>query len=137
MSCLHRAGMAKERELSAEQKQATIKEFNFSKGLLVAIFAGVMSSCMSFGITAGAPIAAVSVDAGVPKLWENSAVLVVVLAGGFTTNIIWCIILNIKNRSARDYIRAEKASLAGNYMFSALAGITWYFQFMFNSIDCY
>ena len=125
------AGISKERELSTEQKRRSIKEFNFLQGLLVAIFAGIMSSCMAFGIAAGKPIANLAVEQGTRPLWQNSPVLVVVLAGGFTTNFIWCIILNIKNRSAKNYLHAGDTSLAANYFFSALAGVTWYLQFMF------
>lgn len=125
------AGVSKEKELSAEQKRATVKEFNFPKGLLVAAFAGIMSSCMAFGIAAGKPIARLAVERDVSPLWQNSPVLLVVLAGGFTTNFIWCVILNVRNRSARNYRDAGDASLTGNYLFSALAGITWYLQFMF------
>jgi len=125
------AGVSKEKELSSEQKRATVREFDFFKGLLVAIFAGVMSSCMAFGIAAGKPIAHLAVEQGVRPLWQNGPVLVVVLAGGFTTNFIWCAGLNVRNHSARDYFIARDASLAGNYFFSALAGITWYLQFMF------
>lgn len=125
------AGMSKEKELSAEQKRATIKEFSFVKGLLVAVFAGVMSSCMAFGIATGKPIAQLAVERGVAPLWQNSPVFIIVMAGGFTTNFIWCLILNIRNRSAGNYLAARDASLAGNYLFSALAGITWYLQFMF------
>ena len=55
----------------------------------------------------------------------------VVLAGGFTTNFLWCLRLNLKSRTAVNYVRAGGASLAANYVFSALAGITWYLQFMF------
>lgn len=126
-----RAGIAKERELSPDQKRASIKEFSFVKGVLVAIFAGIMSSCMAYGITAGEPIAQLAVERGTPALWQNSPVFIVVMGGGLTTNLIWCLVLNIKNRSAKDYITVGQASLAGNYFFSALAGITWYFQFMF------
>ncbi|MHC4511268.1 MAG: L-rhamnose/proton symporter RhaT [Planctomycetota bacterium] len=125
------AGMSKERELSAEQKRGSIKEFDFLRGLVVAIFAGVMSSCMAFGIAAGKPIANLAVECGVRPLWQNSPVLVVVLAGGFTTNLIWCLILNIRNCSAKDYIHARETSLVANYLFSAMAGVTWYLQFMF------
>jgi L-rhamnose-H+ transport protein len=125
------AGMSKEKELSSDQKRATIKEFSFLKGLLVAVFAGVMSSCMAFGIAAGKPIAHLAVERGAAPLWQNSPVFIIVMAGGFTTNFIWCVILNVRNRSARDYVAANDASLAGNYLFSALAGITWYLQFMF------
>ena len=125
------AGISKERELSTEQKRRSIKEFNFLKGLFVAIFAGIMSSCMAFAIAAGKPIANLAVEQGTRPLWQNSPVLLVVMAGGFTTNFIWCIILNIKNRSAKNYLHAGNTSLAVNYFFSALAGVTWYLQFMF------
>ncbi len=124
------AGMCKEREMSGEQKRLAIKEFDFVKGLLVAGFAGVMSSCMAYGLAAGKPIAEAAVKASVKPLWQNSPVLVVVLLGGFTTNALWCIILNIKNRSAANYIDG-KTPLPTNYLFSALAGVTWYLQFMF------
>lgn len=125
------AGISKEKELSDEKKKETIKEFNFRKGVWVAIFAGVMSACMAFGIAAGEPIGKLAVERGVPSLWQNSPIFICILAGGFTTNFIWCVFLNIKNRTAKNYLDTTNASLAGNYVFSALAGITWYFQFMF------
>ena len=75
-----------------------------------------------------------------------------VLLGGFTTNFIWCVALNFKNRTGDQYfkttLRNESSSQSGtvtepgpmvqnsvpmlnNYLFSALAGVTWYFQFFF------
>ena len=125
------AGVSKEGELSEEERKATIKEFNFTRGLWVAIFAGIMSACMAFGIACGKPIARLAVDNGTKSLWQNSAVFVCILAGGFTTNFIWCVFLNIKNRTSKDYLNSGNASLVANYVFSALAGITWYLQFMF------
>jgi len=125
------AGMCKEKVLSAEQKKATIEEFHFTKGIFVAIFAGVMSACMAFGIAAGKPIAKLAVEAGTGKSLQNSVVFVVILLGGFTTNLLWCVFLNIKNRSGRNYVDAKGAPLVNNYAFSAFAGITWYLQFMF------
>ncbi|MFL5731051.1 MAG: L-rhamnose/proton symporter RhaT [Cytophagaceae bacterium] len=124
------AGISKEKEMPQEQKQETIKEFNFSKGFLVAIFSGILSACMAFGFAAGRPIAAIAIEKGVDPLWQNSAVLIVILSGGFTTNFIWSLILNIRNKSGRDYVRKD-LPLLKNYFFSALAGITWYLQFMF------
>ena len=126
-----KAGMRKERELSAEQKQAAVSEFSFVKGLWVAVFAGVMSSCMAFAFAAGKPIAEHAVSSGAPALFQNFPVLIVALAGGFTTNVIWCAVLNVRNRTYGDYVRADGGSLAVNYVFSALAGIMWYLQFFF------
>jgi L-rhamnose-H+ transport protein len=125
------AGIFKEKELSEEKKKETIREFNFAKGLWVATFAGVMSACMAFGIAAGKPIAEVAVEKGIAPLWQNSVVFVCILAGGFTTNLIWCVFLNIKNRTSQDYVKAGSAPLISNYVFCALAGVTWYLQFMF------
>ena len=126
-----RAGMRKEREVQADQKKATIREFSFVKGVWVAVFAGIMSSCMAFAFAAGKPIAALAVANKAPDLFKNFPVLIVALAGGFTTNFVWCMILNLKNKSAGDYVTGRGASLLVNYVFAALAGITWYFQFFF------
>lgn len=123
-----KAGRLKERALAKSGEPAG--EFQWVKGFLVALFAGVMSACMAFAFTAGIPIAEQAQAAGAGPLWVNNAVLVVALAGGFTTNFIWCIILNIKNKTGKDYSN-KKVPLAKNYLFAALAGVTWYLQFMF------
>lgn len=124
------AGLRKENELSSEQQKASIKEFNLGKGVLVAVFAGVMSACMAFGFAAGKPIATLAVERNVAPLFQNSAVLIVILAGGFTTNFLWCIFLNIKNKTGGDYINKNTPRLT-NIIFSAMAGFAWYLQFMF------
>jgi L-rhamnose-H+ transport protein len=133
------AGISKEREMTGEQKQSAIKEFNLKKGLLVATFSGVMSSCMSFGLAAGDPIKELTLQHGTPTLWQGLPVLVVVLGGGFTTNFIWCLWLNIHNKTGHEYftptVQVKKAEvrvpMLANYLFCALAGTTWYFQFFF------
>ncbi len=125
------AGVSKEKELSDEQKKLTIKEFHFVKGFWIAVFAGIMSACMAFGIAAGQPIAQLAVDHHVPTLWQNSPVFIFIFAGGFTTNFIWCLLLNIKNKTLGNYADSGDALLISNYIFSALAGVTWYMQFMF------
>ena len=110
------AGMSKEKELSPEQKAATVKEFNFGKGILVAIFAGVMSACFAYGLDSGKPLAQLAKQSllahGGSDLWQNLPVLVVVLLGGFTTNFIWCVILNIRNRSGHEYLNLRRSAVA-------------------------
>jgi len=125
------AGVSKENEMPEEKKKEAIKEFNFAKGLWVAMFAGIMSACMIFGIEAGGPIADLAFGKDSTSLWKVTPIYIFVLAGGFTTNFLWCLYLNIKNRTTKDYLKSDKAPLANNYLFSALAGITWYLQFMF------
>lgn len=125
------AGMAKERDLAKTNKQENQNEFHFFKGVLVALFAGLMSACMSFAFRAGVPIAELATQHGVADLWKNTPVLVVIFAGGLTTNALWCIFLNIKNRSAGDYLGQTDGNAKRNYLLAAIAGVTWYLQFMF------
>jgi L-rhamnose-H+ transport protein len=101
------AGISKEKEMSEEQKRAAIKEFDLKKGLLVATFSGVMSACFAYGLAAGDPIKALTLRHGTPTLWQGLPVLVVLLFGGFTTNFIWCAILNVRNRTAYQYFQSE------------------------------
>jgi L-rhamnose-H+ transport protein len=98
------AGMTKERQMSEAAKKLAIREFNFRKGILVATFSGVMSACFSYGLAAGDPIKAATLAQGTSMLWQGLPVLVVVLLGGFTTNFIWCVFLNVRHRSGREYI---------------------------------
>ena len=101
------AGVSKERELSASEKRAAVPEFNFAKGMLVATFCGIMSACFAYGLTAGAPLAQATraqlLASDRSELWQNLPVLIVVLAGGFITNFVWCVILNVRNRTGHEY----------------------------------
>jgi L-rhamnose-H+ transport protein len=110
------AGMSKEGELSLEQKAAAVKEFDFKKGMIVAAFAGVMSACFAYGLAAGKPIGEITLtalqSAGGSPLWQNLPVLVVVLWGGFTTNFLWCVALNIRNRSTHQYLNTSRDHIA-------------------------
>jgi L-rhamnose-H+ transport protein len=97
------AGLTKEREMPAAEKQQAIAEFNFKKGLVVATFSGVMSACFAFALTAGNPIGDASLAAGTGRIWTGLPKLIVVLLGGFTTNFVWCVILNVRNRTGYQY----------------------------------
>jgi L-rhamnose-H+ transport protein len=97
-------------------------------------------------------------------LWQNLPILIVVLWGGFLTNFIWSAVLIIRNHSVKQFfgtpgnnpMRATHASgdtlvdfdprdasslgrlssktIAANYVFAAMAGVIWYFQFFFYSM---
>lgn len=181
------AGILKERAMSSEQTRAIIKEFTLKKGVAVATLSGIMSACFAYGLAAGDPIKALTLKHGTPVLWQGLPVLVVLLIGGFTTNFIWCVALNIRNETGHQYFRSrarqphpsseqetvietafdapsrevvenmpasthadlketsvlvanqtpvrnqdqERAPMLANYLFCALAGTTWYFQFFF------
>jgi L-rhamnose-H+ transport protein len=97
-------------------------------------------------------------------LWQNLPVLVVVLWGGFLTNFVWSMILVFRNRSISQFLgspgvnpmraaavtgetlmdldpadiltyeRLSPGTLLRNYIFAAMAGVIWYFQFFFYSM---
>ena len=133
-----RAGMLKENELSEEIKKESIQEFNLVKGLIVAIISGVLSACFNFGIEAGKPMAeaanalwkSANPTETTEFLFQNNVTYVVLLWGGLSTNLIWCMILNTRNKTFGDYAN-KKTPLLKNYIFSAIAGTTWFLQFFF------
>lgn len=125
-----RAGILKEREMSDEKKKQSVAEFNIGKGLFVAITSGILSSCFNFGIEAGKPMAEAAVAIGLNPLYQNNVTYVVLLWGGLATNLVWCVLLNARNKSFKDYTNPA-TPLASNYFFSALAGTTWFLQFFF------
>ena len=101
------AGIYKERAMSPEQQKLAIKEFDLKKGLAVATLSGVMSACFAYGLAAGTPIKALTLKHGTSTLWQGLPVLVVVLIGGFTTNFIWCLALNIRNKTGYQYFVSD------------------------------
>jgi L-rhamnose-H+ transport protein len=180
-----KAGMKKEKELSAEQKTEGVKEFNLKKGLIIATVSGILSACFSFGIEAGKPMAIEAEKPTVEKiiaflqnikkplsaaeetkvltggfatvtsivkekneyntdkqvtgkienlskeiLFVNNVVFVVILLGGLTINLFWCLFLNFKNKSFGDYTN-KSVPLKNNLLYSAIAGTTWFLQFFF------
>jgi L-rhamnose-H+ transport protein len=125
------AGVLKERQLTDEQKKESIKDFSLAKGYAVAIFGGVMSASMAFAISSGEPIALVAEGAGTATICRKIPVMVPALAGGFSTNFVVCLILNLKNGSIRDYATGPGGVLLANYLLAALCGLMWYGQFFF------
>ncbi len=150
------AGVRKEKEMAGQA--STIAEFNLWKGLAIATFSGVMSSCFSYGFQFGDPITKISAAHGTGPLWVGLPVIAVILLGGLTTNFLWCVMLHFKNGSAHQYfsptVKPVKSQttggdghggkiseqsfeigsavpLSGNWFFCVLAGTIWYFQFFF------
>jgi L-rhamnose-H+ transport protein len=97
------AGLTKEKEMPEAEKKKAIAEFNFTKGILVATFSGVMSACFSFAITWGAPIKVASIAAGTSEIWSGIPRYIVIMLGGFTTNFIWCLLLYLKNKTGYQF----------------------------------
>ena len=122
-----KAGMMKEKQISG---QKTGTEFNLKKGLLVAILSGILSACFNYGIEAGKSLADEVIHLGLNPLFQNNVTFVVLLWGGLLTNLIWCLFLNYKNKSFKDYSNTN-SPLFKNYFLCFLAGAIWFLQFFF------
>ncbi len=136
-----KAGVMKEKQLNGsgtDPHGAEVKtEYKFALGMFVSIVSGVLSACFNFGLEAGQSLATVANDIWKTAnpgegefLYRNNVIYVVLLWGGLTTNFIWCMILNARNKTFGDYTN-KQTPLLKNYMFAALAGTTWFLQFFF------
>jgi len=118
------AGMMKANSLSEEEKKAAVKDFNFPKGIAIALLAGVMSGCFNVGLEFGKDI---NFGALTPDIYKTLPATLLVTLGGFVTNAVYCLYQNAKNKTFSDY---GKGSLwLNNVVFCALAGALWYSQF--------
>lgn len=124
------AGRRRDIELRQAADALDVEHFQFWKGILVAVFAGVLSGCFAIGLDRGAPIAEIALAKGTDPLYKNNSILIAVLLGGFASNALSCLILNVKNGTLRDYVRFN-ASYARNLALVWLAGVTWFLQFFF------
>lgn len=123
------AGSLRSKNMSEEERKAAVKDFALSKGLLVALLAGVMSACFALGLDAGIPIKEAALAGGVKPLYAGLPVIFLVTLGGFFTNAVFCIQQNIKNKTGNQYFSVDRKTFINNLLFCALAGILWYSQF--------
>ena len=118
------AGAMKSASLSEEEKKQAVKDFNFPKGIAIALLAGFMSGCFNVGLEFGKDIN--FGDLTNPMFRTLPATLLVTI-GGFITNALYCFYQNSNNSTWGDY---KKGSVWGNnLLFCALAGALWYSQF--------
>jgi L-rhamnose-H+ transport protein len=123
------AGSLRSKNMSEEEKKAAIKDFALTKGLLVALIAGIMSACFALGLDAGKEIKAFALAKGVKDLFAGLPVIFLVTSGAFITNAVYCLYQNDKNKSFKDYTSVPGKVLVNNILFCALAGFCWYSQF--------
>ena len=121
------AGSLRAQNMSEEEKRAAVKDFALTKGLLVALLAGVMSACFALGLDAGTPIKEAALAGGVEGLYAGLPVIFLVTFGGFLTNAVYCLQQNVANKSMGDYAKGKV--WGNNLVFCALAGVLWYMQF--------
>lgn len=118
------AGSMKASTLSEEEKKIAVKDFNFPKGLAIALLAGFMSGCFNVGLEFGKDINFGSLT---DPMFRTLPATLLVTIGGFFTNAVYCFWQNQRNGTWSDYGKAEVWK--NNLFFCLLAGALWYSQF--------
>ena len=118
------AGSMKAATLSEEEKKIAVRDFNFPKGLAIALLAGFMSGCFNVGLEFGKDINFGSLT---DPMFRTLPATLLVTIGGFFTNAVFCFWQNQRNGTWSDYGKAEVWK--NNLFFCLLAGALWYSQF--------
>jgi L-rhamnose-H+ transport protein len=126
-----KAGYLKDKEINASGNSNKNLEYNYKKGILVALICGFFATFTGFGIKAGHEISDLAVQQGASSLMKNNAVLIVMLLGGFLFNLIWYIVKSFQKPILSELSTNQQNTLIKNYFYSALSGILWYLQYMF------
>lgn len=117
------AGAMKAKSLPEEERKKAVKDFNFGKGIVIAVICGLMSACFNIGLSFGENLC----FADTAPLFKTLPATLLVTFGGFLTNAVYCLYQNNKNKTFSDY---KQGSLwLNNAIFCALAGLLWYSQF--------
>ena len=117
------AGAMKAAGLPEEERRKAVKDFNFGKGIFVALLAGFMSACFNIGLNFGQDLYL----PGTRIIFQSLPATMLVTFGGFLTNACYCFFQNAKNKTWGDY--RKKALWGNNLLFCCLAGLLWYSQF--------
>ncbi len=118
------AGNMKAKSLSEEEQKEAVQDFNFTKGIIVALLAGFMSACFNIGLGFGENL---NFGEATDPMYRTLPATFLVTLGGFLTNAVYCFYQNNQNNTFSDYF--TRGFFANNIMFCALAGLLWYSQF--------
>ena len=125
------AGFKKENDLKKLAGQSG--SFKMSAGLILAVFAGVLSAVFNLSLEHGQPIADMAAKNGAGN-FEGNAKMIVSTSGCFVVNFIWFVVLGLKQKTLKEFTVSEglsRSRILKNMLWSALAGTLWFVQFLF------
>lgn len=123
------AGFRKENEISGPAN------FNMRFGLLLTIIAGILSGVFNISLVYSQPIATMAARNGA-GIFEGNANLIVATSGCFVVNLIWFIILGLREKKLKELTGGKGKAIPSprlikNFLWSAFGGILWCMQFFF------
>jgi len=127
------SGYKKEKDLLKIEDKNGSNHFNMKKGLALSIFAGFLSAVFGISLEYGQPISDVAAQYGAGH-FEGNAKIIISTAGCFVTNFTWFLILGIRQGTIKEILQTKEIGaklFIQNYIWSAISGSLWYFQFFF------
>ena len=104
------------RERSQATPAARISNASFGRGLALALISGACAALMNFGVAFGGPLISAAARSGSKPQWTINAVWLPLMMAGAAPNLIYCIYLIRRNRSASNFAQ----STTGSYWVLAL-----------------
>ena len=93
------AGQKKEKDLEKHEDNVE-RTFNLRRGLILAIFAGVLSAVFGISLEIGSPVSELAGQYGAGH-FEGNASLLLSTSGTFVTNFIWFVIVGFKKKTIK------------------------------------
>jgi L-rhamnose-H+ transport protein len=130
------AGYKKENDLHRLHGSTGKVRFNMTRGLILAIIAGLLSAVFGISLEVGQPISDIAASYGAGH-FEGNAKIILSTTGCMVTNFIWFLVLGIKQGTLRELsfnngLPRRRTLL--NYGLAILSGSLWYMQFFFYGI---
>ena len=111
--------------------------FSLVKGLILSLFAGVLSAVYGFSLDAGEPIAKVAAAHGA-GVFQGNVIYIFSNTGALVTAAIYCLILHWRHGTIGEVLELpagpERKSLPVNWSMAFLTGFLWYGQFFFYNL---
>ena len=110
---------------SAKQPDESSKDLNTSSisiGLVIAIFAGILSSLPNVGMAFGGELIKAAKAAGTSAAFASNVVWSLFFTVGFIVNFGYCLLLMIKNKNGAAYFQP---GLGRNISLGALMALLW------------
>jgi L-rhamnose-H+ transport protein len=123
------AGRRREREQAAQASSAGGPNTSFATGMALCLFTGIFASSFNLGFAFGGDVISASLRHGAGPLTSTYAVWSIVLGAGFIPNLVYCLYLVIKNRSAHLYGQSgwpREALLAVTMAFTWIGAVLIY-----------
>ncbi len=119
------AAWFKDNELSEEEKKKAVPEYNFAKGVVVVLIAGIASAAFNFGLQAGDVMNGIAIQEGTSSVWQGVPVMFVTLLGCVITNSIWCIWQLSKNKNWGQFFDPSRPIWRNFFWAGLLPGLIW------------